>query len=195
MTPIDTLSPAEQHRVLAADFATLLDGVESGVGWDAPTPVTEWRVQEIPEHLVWFHDFVHAGSPFGWTRRRDPAINPIEAWAEQSAAVQLILDDPAQAGSAFSHPRLPPTTLGEAVQRFYLSDVFMHSWDLARATGQDLEFDPAYAERLLAGMRDVEDTIRSSGQYGSAHPVADDAPAVDRLMAFVGRDPHWTPAF
>ena len=115
------------------------------------------------------------------------------AWAEQSAAVQLILDDPAQAESQFFHPRLPASSLGEAVQRFYLSDVFMHSWDLARATGQDVELDPQYAEQLLSGMQHVEETIRSSGQYGPAHPAPADAPVVDRLMAFVGRDPLWAP--
>ncbi|MEN3316442.1 MAG: hypothetical protein V7605_2676, partial [Acidimicrobiaceae bacterium] len=33
-----------------------------------------------------------------------------------------------------------------------------------------------------------------SGQYGPRIAVPDDAPAVDRLMAFIGRDPAWRPA-
>ena len=35
--------------------------------------------------------------------------------------------------------------------------------------------------------------LRSSGQYGAPVPVADDAPVVDRLMGFIGRDPAWAP--
>ena len=40
-----------------------------------------------------------------------------------------------------------------------------------------------------AGMRPIEAMLRDSGQYGPAVPVADDAPVVERLMGFVGRDP------
>lgn len=187
-----TSSPtAEQHRVLAAHFTTLLEGVTD---WDARTPVPEWTVRDLAEHMLWFHDFVHSGSPFGWTRRVDPSSDPVAAFVEQSAAVQNILDDPAQAESGFSHPQLPPSTLGQATERFYVADLFMHSWDLARATSQEHGLDHAAAEQMLAGMRQVEEMLRSSGQYGPAHPVADDAPAADRLLAFVGRDPSFTPA-
>jgi uncharacterized protein (TIGR03086 family) len=70
----------------------------------------------------------------------------------------------------------------------------MHSWDLARATGQQPDLDEDEADRMLAGMRPIEAMLRDSGQYGPAVPVHDDASAVDRLMGFVGRDPAWRPA-
>jgi hypothetical protein len=41
-------------------------------------------------------------------------------------------------------------------------------------------------------MRPIEQVLRDSGQYGPAVPVPDDAPVVDRLMGFVGRDPAWS---
>lgn len=188
MLPAD---PAQRHRVVAAEFARLVAGVTD---WSVPTPVPEWDARGVVDHLTtWLPGFVHAGSPYGWTRRHDAAHSPVEAWAEQTAAVQLILDDPAQAESPFRHEFVPESPLGEALDRFYTADVFMHSWDLARATVQQVDLDPDFAAQLLAGMRPAEEMLRASGQYGPAHPVAADAPVVEQLMAFVGRDPEWRP--
>lgn len=62
----------------------------------------------------------------------------------------------------------------------------------ARATGQPTRLDPDYAHTLLDGLRSIEDVIRSSGQYGPAHPTDGNDP-INQLMAFIGRDPHWNP--
>ena len=69
----------------------------------------------------------------------------------------------------------------------------MHTWDLARATGQDDALDPAFCAELLEGMIPAEEAMRGSGQYGARVPVADDAPVQDRLLGFIGRDPGWRP--
>ena len=38
-------------------------------------------------------------------------------------------------------------------------------------------------------MTPIEELLRSSGQYGRAVPVPDDADVQTRLLAFIGRDP------
>lgn len=183
--------PAGRHRAVAETFTTLVEGTDD---WEAPSPVAGWRALDVVDHLTtWLPGFVHAGSPYGWTPRRAATSDPTAAWQEQRGAVQRILDDPAQADSPFQHPQAPAGTLGEAIDRFYTADVFMHSWDLARATGQEVDLDRDHAAELLAGMRPVEELLRSSGQYGPAVPVADDADVVEQLMAFIGREPHWRP--
>ena len=73
--------------------------------------------------------------------------------------------------TAFRHPMVGEMPLPVAVDRFYTSDVFMHTWDLARATGQDERLDPQTCADLLAGMEPIEELMRSSGQYGPAVPV------------------------
>ena len=93
----------------------------------------------------------------------------------------------------FTHPFIGTLQLSQAVDRFYTSDIFMHSWDLARAGGQDARLDEDFAGELLGGMAQMEDVLRSSGQYGAPVAVAADAPVVDRLMGFIGRDPAWAP--
>jgi uncharacterized protein (TIGR03086 family) len=84
--------------------------------------------------------------------------------------------------------------LDRAIDRFYTADVFMHTWDLARATGQDDRLDPDFCTELLAGMEHMEDAMRSSGQYGLRVPVPNDADPQTKLLGFIGRDPSWTPS-
>ena len=127
------------------------------------------------------------------SRKRAPSSfsRPCKTWAVQAAAVQALLDDPATAQRVLSNPHIGDLPLPDAVHRFYTTDVFLHTWDLARAAGVDPGLDPAHCEELLAGMSSIEDMLRASGQYGPAMPVAADAPAQDRLAAFIGRDPSW----
>ena len=79
--------------------------------------------------------------------------------------------------------------LDRAIDQFYTMDVFMHTWDLARATGQDDRLDADFCAMLLAGMQPIEDVMRSSGQYGPRIPVDDDADPQTKLLGFIGRDP------
>ena len=84
-------------------------------------------------------------------------------------------------------------TLAAATDMIYTTDVFLHTWDLARATGQDDRMDPELCAGLVEGMVGMEELMRSSGQYGPRVPVPDDADPQTRLLGFIGRDPSWTP--
>lgn len=175
--------PAERHRAVAATFGARVRGVTD---WAAPAPVPGWTAADVVAHLIdWSTGFLAGGG----VRLPDAAgtdSDPAARWAAHAAAIQALLDGPA-AGAEFRHPRAGTHVLASAIDRFYTSDVFMHTWDLAQASGQASGLDADEAERLLGGLRPIEQVLRDSGQYGPAMPVADDAPAVDRLMAFVGR--------
>jgi uncharacterized protein (TIGR03086 family) len=106
-----------------------------------------------------------------------------------SDAVQALLDDPATPGRVLSNPHIGDLPLDAAVDRFYTADVFMHTWDLARATGQDERLDPVRCAQLLEGMIPMETAIRTSGHYGPRVEVPDDADAQTRMLAFIGRRP------
>ncbi len=105
-----------------------------------------------------------------------------------------MLDDRDLAATAFTNPHIGSMPLDQAIDRFYTSDVFLHTWDLARATGQDETLDPEMCAEMLAGMEPIDELLRSSGQYGAAVPVPDDADVQTRLIGFIGRDPRWSPA-
>ena len=184
--------PAERHRQVAGLFTDRVRGTRS---WDAPAPVAGWTARDVVRHLVeWLPSFLAGGSSV-----RLPAVpsvddDPIGAWQAHVDAVQALLDDPTTAELTLSNRHIGQLPLDRAIDQFYTSDVFMHTWDLARATGQDDRLDPEFCALLLAGMEPLEDVIRSSGQYGPRVPVKDDADTQAKLLAFIGRDPQWTPA-
>jgi uncharacterized protein (TIGR03086 family) len=101
--------------------------------------------------------------------------------------VQALLDDPASADQVLANPHIGEVPLPEAIDRFYTADVFMHTWDLARATGQDETLDEDMSRELYEGMVPIEDLLRGSGQYGPAVPVPDDADWQTRMLGFIGR--------
>lgn len=182
---------AQQHRDFAAGFTARVRGVTD---WDAPTPVPQWRARDVVAHLIdWSTGFL-AGGGVVLDGGPSPSEDPEAAWAHHAAAVQALLEDPARADAPFEHPRVPPgQSVGATLANFYVPDVFMHTWDLARASGQDDRLDTAVVEEMYAGMSAAEDMIRASGQFGQRQPVADDAPVQDRFIALIGRDPHWRP--
>lgn len=183
-----TADIARRHRDRAARFGALIDGVSD---WDAPTPVAEWTARDVVAHLTsWFPGFLAAG---GIEIPRGDADDPAAAWAAQSRAVQELLDDPDAAESSFSHPMAGTHVLAQAVDMFYTADIFMHSWDLARASGQDDTLDEQTCAAMVAGMESMGEAFRGSGQFGQQQPLPPNASAQDRLIAFIGRDPRWRP--
>jgi uncharacterized protein (TIGR03086 family) len=79
----------------------------------------------------------------------------------------------------------------EAVAAVALTEVVIHGWDLARATGQTYDVDPATAEAVLANVAEFAAQGPVEGLFGPAVPIADDAPVLDRIAALSGRDPAW----
>jgi uncharacterized protein (TIGR03086 family) len=76
-----------------------------------------------------------------------------------------------------------------------LGEFVGHGWDLAKATGAPLDWPDAAATQALESMRAmVQPGMRGPDKFmGEEVPVPDDAPPLDKLVAFSGRDPNWTP--
>src|SRR5947209_17199739 len=183
--------PAGRHRAVAAGFTARVRGVSD---WDAPAPVAGGRARDVVGHLAgWFPDFLESATGLVLDRGPSAEEDPVAAWRVHADAVQCVLDGP-EAATPFRHPFVGELPLPDAVDRFYTADVFMHTWDLARASGQDERLDPERCAELLAGMEPIEELMRSSGQYGPRVPVPDDADAQTRMLGFIGRRPLRDPA-
>lgn len=191
MTPLSEMSVVGRYRSAADTFTERVHGTRD---WDVPTPVAEWRARDVVAHLTtWLPALVAAGSPV----RFDPAPvaeeDPVGAWAATDAQVRALLEDPATTLVTFSHEHIGTLPLPELLDGFFTSDVVFHTWDLARATGQDDRLDEPYLAAALDGMSAQEELIRASGQFGEQQPVPGDATVQDRFFAFIGRDPRWAP--
>ncbi|MER7077604.1 TIGR03086 family protein [Saccharopolyspora kobensis] len=181
---------AEQHAQDAARFTELVESAAAG-DWSRPSPVAEWTALDVVKHLVeWSRGFLTgAGIELP---ALDVAADPVAAWKQHVTDVQAILDNPA--GRVLSNPHTGDMPVDEAIDRFYAADVWMHTWDLAKALGREPDLGEERCRAALSAMRPMEQVLRDSGQFGAAVPVAAGASAQDELMGFLGRDPAWPPA-
>nr|MDQ2754242.1 TIGR03086 family metal-binding protein [Actinomycetota bacterium] len=77
---------------------------------------------------------------------------------------------------------------GIAALHLRIVEMLVHGWDLASATGQSAQFPDDIAEQSLAFTRaKLADVPADRKPFGPARPVSDDAPAIDRLVACLGR--------
>jgi uncharacterized protein (TIGR03086 family) len=184
------LSPAEEFRLVAGGFAERVDGAAQD-SWDDPSPVEGWAARDVVRHLVeWFPPFLAHGSGVQvkvWTSVDD---DPVAAWHELQTGVQAVLDDPATASKVLSDRHIGEVPVDVAISQFFTGDVFLHTWDLARATGQDETLDPERCAVMLAGMEPMDELLRASGQYGPKVDVPENSDVQTKLLAFIGRDPR-----
>jgi uncharacterized protein (TIGR03086 family) len=189
MTDVQENEPAAEHRRVAGRFTDLVRSASTDA-WDNPSPVEGWRARDVVGHLVeWFPSFLEAGAGVRLPEVPSVADDPVAAWLAHTDAVQALLEDPGTPDRVLSNPHIGDVPLDDAIDRFYTGDVFLHTWDLARATGQDVTLDPDKCAVMLAGMEPLDDVLRQSGQYGPRVPVPEDADVQTRLIAFLGREP------
>ena len=182
-------APADEHRRIAAAFTATVEAVDPGA-WARPAPPEGWDARDVVRHLVeWFPAFLDGAA--GITLRAGPSVDddPVGAWRTQTDAVQALLDDPDTADREHDLPHIGRMSLAQATDMIYTSDVFLHRWDLARATGQDETLDPEKCAAMLERMLPMDEALRQSGHYGPRVHVPDDADVQTKLLAFIGRRP------
>lgn len=181
--------PADEHRRIAGEFTATVEGTDPAA-WDNPAPPEGWVARDVVRHLVeWFPAFLRDATGIALPSGPSVDDDPVAAWCIQTDAVQALLDDRAAAAREYDLPHIGRLPLGQAVDMIYTADVFLHRWDLARATGQDETLDPAKCAEMLEGMLPMDDALRDSGHYGPRVSVPDDADVQTRLLAFIGRTP------
>lgn len=85
---------------------------------------------------------------------------------------------------------------GEVAGLVALDEVVIHAWDVARASGQPFECDPATLEAVhgfVAQFSGPGQEEQRQGLFGPVIEVARDAPLLERVIRLSGRDPAWSP--
>ena len=144
---------AEEYREIAGRFTQLVERVPDDDTWARPAPPQGWTARDVVRHLIeWFPPFLYQGAGITLPTGPDVDQDALAAWRTFSDGVQAVLDDPAAADTVFAHVHTGELPLPQAISEFFTADVFMHTWDLARATGQDDTLDPDRCQDMLADM-------------------------------------------
>ena len=184
MELLDALSQSFDHT------AKIVGGVQPSQ-LDAPTPCRDWDVRTLLGHMT------------GVVVNMGRGASGDELLADLSTF--HLGDDPAAQFRTESDRTLAAWTARgtegnvnvgagpmpvRAAMSINLLDTTTHSWDVARATGQDGSLPEDVAATALAVCRGiVTDEVRGFAGFDAAVPVAPDASSTEQLVAFLGRTP------
>jgi len=143
-----------------------------------PTPCADWDVAQLIGHLVdapvRFLQMARGEQPDWSAGPRRVA----DTWASDFRSnADDLLHHWHQAGAAADAGQID----------WQIAEIAVHTWDVARATGQSTALLPEVAERGLAFMSGALTPENRGEVFGPEVRVSDDAPVYDRLAAFAGR--------
>jgi uncharacterized protein (TIGR03086 family) len=155
---------------------------------DNPSPCTEWSVREVINHLVTGNlSFVSmlTGAP-----RPDRSVDhlgddPLAAFRDSFQTLRAEFAGEGVLDKTYPTPFGPGP--GSVLVDMRTTELTVHSWDIARGSGQSTNFDPELAESRLASLRAALTGDRSHSPFGAEQPAPAGASAADRLAAFAGR--------
>ena len=186
-------NPIEAYESDVQAILPILAGVRSD-HLELPTPYTEWTVLNINNHNLSVHRFVDgmlskgaaalssesdlsAPMPRGGPEAALRAITGSILSKLRSMGLEEIVDSP-----------FGPVGAGDFVM-FPMADLFIHEWDLAKATNQDARLDSQLAEVCMRVVTPASEAGRASGAFAAAVLVPTDASFQDRLLGVSGRQP------
>ncbi len=173
----------------------------------APTPCSEMDVRAMLGHLVGVLDRIAAlgndDDPFSVTEVHAPDDDWSDAWASAARRAADAWSDDAVLERPMALPWIQGS--GAEVLASYFSELTVHTWDLATATGQQ----PSWDDTVVAAAFEARQILPAENRralfeeisaamgldqvaipFAEAVPVPVTAPAIDRLVAWNGRDPR-----
>lgn len=162
--------------------------------WTAPTPCTEWTVRDVVNHLVGTNFVIVAmfeESPMPERGADRLGDDPAGAYRRSDAALRAAAARPGVLERSQKSPLGVST--GASRLQWRIADLLTHMWDLVQATGVAAELPDDLTEQALTFVRAQLPGQSRAGRFADPQPVADDAPAIDRLAAFTGRPVKSTP--
>jgi len=165
--------------------------------WAAPTPCSEWTVRQVLNHAridQQAYGLVLTGDRPGSDPFHPADVLDGDPVAELDKVLRAVADGyahlPADADQV-------PTPLGPMPLPFAAAtaamDAAVHAWDIAAATGQNRPLTAELAEGIWPAADRLVDQLRDSYRvFAPALEVTDEYDRAQALLAFLGRDPHWT---
>jgi len=155
--------------------------------WGDPTPCQEWTVQDLADHLAAGAEYLSAAC--NGTQPREVTGTTAARYRVAVDECLAALREPGVLERACVSPLGFEWTVADAAAGIFM-DTLVHTWDLARATGQDSNLDPALVEACVATfLPHMPEMGRQSGLVGAAVDVGPGASAQDRLLGAMGRTP------
>lgn len=197
--------------VAAVDIATPIIAGVRPEHLGLPSPCHDYNVKGLLDHLVFVLYRVAAigrgQEAFAPGSLGDPVVEHVDwaaDWLTAADAVDDVWSDDALLATTVVLPWA--TMTGADVLAMYVSEITTHTWDVATATGQQPRWEDAVCQLALDTMRrdlpmadrtPMWDAFRATAPanlqfdapFANAVAVSSDAPLIDQLVAWTGRQP------
>lgn len=190
----------------SAEFERKLRAVRSEQ-WSWPTPCGEWNVRQLVNHMtrgnLGYVSLLDGGAAADFVRTRDAdalGTDPAGAYARSVRECARAFGRPGAMRRILDYPLGPVT--GRRALAVRITDSTVHTWDLARAVGEDETLDgalvawiDAHLDDIYAGLPETPTAVETTHRFFAAPEgvLADGASPTTRLLHRMGRTPERTP--
>ena len=161
---------------------------------NSSTPCAEWTVQSLINHTLEVQKFANSvlsGSEVDPSRMSDVS-HPLPSEGAE-AALKAITDTTLATLKSIDLAATVKTPFGEMPGAQFImvpiADMIVHTWDLAKATGQSTTLDSGLCELGFNVLGHVAEGGRQSGAFGAEVSVPETASFQDRMLGLSGRTP------
>ena len=181
---------SEKYRRAVADLSAVVNAVPADK-WSASSPCAGWTARHVVGHVIGgFHrvSAIETGTSF---EPDDPVIavgdDPPTAYVEaRDRALGVLTEDNLAKNVQSPMGQIP---LDQQVGMFSTPDVLIHTWDLAKAVGVDVNLDAVLVQETYDALLPMDEMIRMAGVFGPKVEPPAGADLQTTLMCFTGRQP------
>ena len=177
-------STARAYATSAEPLTAVLDAVPAAA-WTRPSPCEGWTAADVVRHLVDTQRKLLGEHGIDLGETPDVDADPAAAWRAHAARVRAVLTDAVVERGYDGF--FGPTTIGATLEQFYVWDMVVHRWDVARAAGLDAGLTDAELDRVEAGADSFGEALYMDGICRPAVPAPADADRTTAVLARLGR--------
>lgn len=154
--------------------------------WTNPSPCDGWLARDVLGHLVQTQREFLSGRGIDVGDAPDIDSDPGSAWRDHAQRVLELISDDTVTTTAYDG-FFGPTTVGETLEQFYVWDMLVHRWDIARSVGADDMLSDEEIDRIERGAASFGDALYMDGICRAGVEAAADADRKTRVLARLGR--------
>ena len=175
---------ATSYETAHSALSAVLDALPAGA-WSRPSPCEGWTAADVVAHLIETQrDFLgQRGVELG--PAPDVAAGPAAAWRQHAQQVRDGLTDDVAATPYEGF--FGPSTVGGTFEQFYVWDMVVHRWDVARTAGLEGTLTDAELDRIERGIEGFGPALYMEGICRDGVEPPAGADRTTRLLARLGR--------
>jgi uncharacterized protein (TIGR03086 family) len=153
--------------------------------WANAAPCEGWTARDVVTHVG--NNLLRVGAGLqGQPPREITADEDIVAAWEEAKSTFFTGISTGDLSTALPGP-FGPMPADQMIGRFVSTDVLVHTWDLARATGGDESLPEEIVAAAYSGLKPMDAMIRQPGVFGPKVEAPEGASVQTEFLCFLGR--------